>query len=47
MSTNGMILACFIVGCVTVLFIVCAICECIENMHRTDAAANMKTDKEE
>ena len=45
MSTNGMILACFIVGCVTVLFIVVAICDCIENMHRTDAAAKLKEDK--
>lgn len=46
MSTNTLILVCFIVGCTTALVIVCEICDCIKDMHRTDVAANMKIDKE-
>lgn len=46
MSTNTLILACFIIGCVTALVIVCEICDCIKDMHRTDAEVKIKIDKE-
>ena len=38
MSTNILILACFIIGCATVFVVVCEICECIRDMHKTSCA---------
>ena len=46
MSTNGLILTCFIIGCFTALLAVCEICDCIKDMHKTDCALKSLMEEE-